>query len=242
MSWHLPSEAEILRTLDATWPATRYVGSGPFTLRRGDGGGQRVSAATAIRPAAAADISTAASAMLAMGQKPLFMIASQDAALDVVLAAQDYAIKDPVSFFAAPVAGLARLDQKELAASQCQTPLEVMKEIWAAGGIGPGRLAVMARAKGPKTYFLGRVDEAPSGAAYVALHGKIAMLHALEVLPSARRKGLGQAMIAAAATWAAKQGAETFSLVVVSANTAACGLYRRLGMIDVGSYHYRIKE
>jgi len=68
------------------------------------------------------------------------------------------------------------------------------------------------------------------------------MLHALEVSPNARRKGLGRAMTAAAATWAAEQGADTFTLVAVSSNQAACGLYRRLGMAESGKYHYRRKD
>jgi ribosomal protein S18 acetylase RimI-like enzyme len=242
MSWQAPTEAEILQVVDGTWPAARYFDSGPFTLRLGHDGGQRVSAASANGPATAAEIGAAERSMRALDQARLFMITAQDGALDAALAARGYAVKDPVTMFACPVETLAVQGTKDLTAIRTEAPLEVMKEIWSAGGIGKGRLAVMSRAKGPKTYLLGRVDDRAAGAGFVALHGKTAMLHALEILPEHRRKGLGRAMTTAAAAWALENGAETFSLIAISANQAACGLYRQLGMQAVGHYHYRKKD
>ncbi|MBL1437549.1 MAG: GNAT family N-acetyltransferase [Rhodobacteraceae bacterium] len=242
MSWQAPTEAEILQTLDATWPAARYFESGPFTLRLGQNGGQRVSAASANGPANEAEIGEAERSMLALNQARLFMISGKDAELDSTLAARGYTVKDPVTMFACSVEVLAQHDLKDLTAIRSEAPLEVMKEIWAAGRIEKGRLAVMARTKGAKTYLLGRTDDRPAGAAFVAMDGTSAMLHALEILPKHRRKGLGLAMTAAAAAWAAEQGAETFSLIAITANTAACGLYRSLGMQEVGHYHYRKKD
>ena len=242
MSWHPPTEAKILQTLDATWPAARYVKSGPFTVRIGQNGGQRVSAASANGPARAAEIGEAERAMLALDQAQLFMISGQDPTLDSALEARGYGIKDHVTMFASPVENVAAHDLKGLAAIRAEAPLEVMKNIWAAGGIGKGRLDVMSRAKGPKTYLLGRIDNRPAGAAFVAIDGKTAMLHALEILPAHRRKGLGLSLTAAAAAWAVERGAETFSLIGVTANQAACGLYRHLGLQEIGHYHYRKKE
>ncbi len=242
MSWQAPTEAEILQTVDATWPAARYFESGPFTLRLGHDGGQRVSAASARGPANKAEISAAERSMLALGQARLFMISGRDSELDSALEARGYSVKDPVTMFACSVETLAQHDPKDLTGIRSNAPLEVMKEIWAAGRIEKGRLAVMNRAKGAKTYFLGRVDDRPAGAAFVAMHGQSAMLHALEILPEHRRKGLGLAMTAAAAAWAAEHGAKTFSLIAITANQAACGLYRQLGMQELGHYHYRKKD
>ncbi len=242
MSWRAPSEAEILQVVDGTWPAARYFESGPFTLRLGHDGGQRVSAASVSGTASAAEIGAAERSTLAQDQARLFMISGKDEALDADLAARGYAVKDPVTMFACPVETLAGRDAKGLTASWVDAPLEVMKEIWAAGGIGKGRLAVMNRAAGPKTYLLGRVDDVAAGAGYVAMHGKTAMLHALEILPEHRRKGLGLAMTAAAAAWALENAAETFSLIAITSNQAACELYKHLGMQDVGHYHYRKKD
>jgi len=242
MSWQAPSEAETLQVVDGTWPAARTFESGPFTLRLGHDGGQRVSAASASGPASAAEIGAAERSMRALDQARLFMITGKDSALDADLEARGYAVKDPVTMFACPVEILAARDKKGLAASWVDAPLEVMKEIWAAGRIEKGRLAVMGRAKGPKTYLLGRMEDRAVGAGFVAMHGKTAMLHALEILPEHRRKGLGLAMTAAAAAWALENGAETFSLIAITSNQAACGLYKHLGMQDVGHYHYRKKD
>jgi len=46
----------------------------------------------------------------------------------------------------------------------------------------------------------------------------------------------------AMAAWALRNGADTFSLVVLTENDAACRLYEKLGMVKVGQYHYRKKE
>jgi GNAT superfamily N-acetyltransferase len=115
-----------------------------------------------------------------------------------------------------------------------------MAEIWAAGGVGPSRLAVMARAPEPRAYILGRLGDRPAGCGFVALHGPVAMLHALEVAPAARRQGLGAQMTLGAAAWARTRGAATLALAVTRGNAAALGLYRRLGLAEADWYHYRV--
>jgi ribosomal protein S18 acetylase RimI-like enzyme len=99
----------------------------------------------------------------------------------------------------------------------------------------------MARVSGPKTAILGRINDRAAGTAFVALHEQTAMLHALHVLPGQRRQGIAAHMMRAAALWAQDQGAQRFSVVVTSANTAALALYASLGMTIVGHYHYRMR-
>jgi GNAT superfamily N-acetyltransferase len=118
-------------------------------------------------------------------------------------------------------------------------PLAIQEEIWADGGIGPARLAIMDRAKGPKISLFGRITDKPAGSAFVAVSDDIAMLHALEVAPEHRRKGLAAIMMRAAADWAQGQGATWFSVLVTRENQAAQGLYASLGFEPVGQYHYR---
>lgn len=251
--------ATLARVMEATWPPARSLTCGPFTLRDGQGGGKRVSAATLNGTGDGtgksaweeADIDRAAAGMQALGQDPLFMLTEADDALDRALEARGYAVIDPVVAYAAPVADLVR-PLPPLAAFAHWPPLAVTTEIWAEGGIGPARLAVMARVGGPHTALLarsgpragsdGRADpegEACSGACFVAISGNIAMLHALEVLPAQRRNGAGRHLLQAAAQWAMDQGAQSLSLVVTRENRPARALYESLGMQSVGQYHYR---
>ena len=227
--------------VEGTWPPAEVAQVGPVTVRTGAGGGSRVSAATVGGPVTEAEIAAAEAAMAARGQPALFMIRQGDAALDAQLAARGYAVKDPVIGYAAPVAALATERPPPVTTFEVWPPLAVQAEIWAAGGVGPARLAVMERTRGPRTSILGRTDDTPAGCAFVACHEGAAMVHAVEVLPRFRRRGLARHMLRAAAFWAAGQGAETLALVVTVANTGARGLYASLGMEPVGEYHYRIK-
>jgi GNAT superfamily N-acetyltransferase len=228
--------ALLAEVMETTWPAARRWQLGPFTLRDGAGGGKRVSAASAEGPFTAQDLDAAEAAM----SEPLFLIRPGDETLDAALDARGWRIIDPVVAYAAPVATLAA-DLPGLTAFPHWPPLEMARALWAEGGIGPARIAVMDRVTGPKVALLGRAGDRPAGVAFVACHGAEAMLHALEVREPQRRQGLGRNLLHAAANWAASQGATRLSLVVTRQNVAARALYARLGMQVVGQYHYRMK-
>lgn len=223
---------------EATWPAAAFHTVGPFQVREGKGGGQRVSAATAEDVWTEADLDAVEAAHKGLGQHPLFMIRPDDGALDAALATRGYAVKDPVNLYEAPLSALLG-EIRPLSAFTIWPPLAIMRDIWAEGGIGPGRIAVMERAEGPKTAILGRVRDRAAGAAYVAIHGKTAMLHALHIVADQRRQGSAVNMMRKAAEWAQDHGAERFSVLVTQANTAANALYTSLKMQVVGQYHYR---
>lgn len=233
-----------LRTLHAavaaTWPAAETRRLGPWTLRRGEGGGSRVSAASLDAASADldGDVAGAEAAMRAWGQRPVFRIGPDDAALDAVLAARGYTVRDPSLILAAPAAAVAAPGGE--AAIVGEGPLACMAAVWRAGGIGDARLAVMARAAPPTAYVLGRDGDRPAAAGFVAVAGTVGMLHALEVAPAARRHGVATRMTRAAAHWALGQGAETFALAVTCANAGARGLYEGIGMREAEAYHYRV--
>ncbi len=228
--------------LDATWAPAEVVTSGPWTLRRGAGGGKRVSAATAKVPVSEDELTMAENLMISMDQPPLFMIRGKADTLDGQLADRGYSIVDPTLLLTAPCAELAKVNPPPIAAIPGDEPLAIMAEIWAAGGIGPARLAVMRRTRGPKTYLFSRFDtDKPGGCAFVAVDGDIAMLHALEVVPMARRKGVGHNLLGRAAIWAMEQGATTFGVVTTGKNLPAQKLFTGLGMTIVDKYHYRMK-
>ena len=228
--------ALLAEVMEATWPPLRHWQVGPFTLRDGAGGGKRVSAASCDGAFTEAALAAAQAAM----DEPLMLIRAEDAALDASLEAQGWRVVDPVVAYAAPVADLMA-ELPPLAAFPHWPPLEIARSLWAEGGIGLARIAVMERVAGAKTALLARSGDRPAGVAFVACHGAEAMLHALEVRPGLRRQGGGATLLHAAANWAAEQGATRLSLVVTRQNTAARALYARLGMGVVGQYHYRMK-
>ena len=231
----------IASVMEATWPPAAQFRAGPWIIRDGRGGGQRVSAATAQGAWSAQDITTAEAAMGALGQSALFLIRAQDAALDKALALRGYQIKDPVVGYIAPCAMLAAAPPSGMTAFAHWPPLEIAKDIWRTAGIGAARVAVMERATGTKAAILGRTKDRPAGAAFVAIAGDVAMLHALEVPEAQRRQGTANNILRAAAVWAQNNGAQTLSLVVTEANSGARALYESRGMLEVGRYHYRCK-
>jgi len=235
-----PTMTILYDLIDKTWPAAATMAVGPFTIRQGNGGGSRVSAATLNTSATLNDIAQAEAAMTAMNQPRLFMVKDGQDHFDRQLENCGYTIMDPCNMYAGATADLReRPPHKTCFAAW--PPLAAQTEIWEAGGIGPARMAVMNRTTGSKTTILGRTDDRPAGTVYAAIHNGCAMLHALEIAPSARRQGLGRCLTQATAIWAASQGASHLALITTQANAGANALYASLGMTVVGHYHYRIK-
>lgn len=227
--------------IDATWPPQAFHEAGPFRLREGAGGGQRVSAATCDRPVTESEIADAESAMATLGQASLFMVRGDQPGLDDALAQRGYKIKDPVVLMIAPVGQVAGDGPPKVSVFPVWPPLAIQRQIWAEGGIGPARLAVMERARAPKTTILGRYNDTPVGTAFVALQNGVAMMHAVEVRASQRRNGAARNMTMGAATWAQRQGAQRFAILTTSENLPARALYTSLGLQPVEHYHYRVK-
>lgn len=232
----------LLDAVDGTWAPAAVTSHAAWVFREGRGGGSRVSATTSERIGDVPDIDVAEAQMTAMGQARIFMIRDGDDGLDAALAARAYVIKDPVNFYACPVEQLCDRPLPPVTMLPVWEPLAMMREIWSQGGIGPDRLNVMHRVAGPKTGFLGRHNDKPAGAAFAAIHGHVAMVHAVEILPHQRRAGMGQWVMRAAALWARSQGAQTLAVLCTKANVGANGLYSSLAMPVVGQYHYRIQE
>lgn len=228
---------DLFVTLPATWPAAETVKVGPWTLRRGAGGGKRVSAATLDGPFS--PFASAEAAMRAWGQPPLFMIRPGEEVLDEALAAAGYAQRDPTVFLTMPTVGPTGGGG---GAIRCEAPLAVMREIWATGGVGPARLEVMARCPPPRVWLLGRVGDRPAACAFVGCHGGMAMLHALQIDADFRRQGLGKAMTRAAADWGLTVGATALAVAVTVENVPARALYAGLGFAEAGAYHYRAAD
>lgn len=233
-----PDTNRLMTAVDATWPPAEYRDAGPWLLRRGAGGGQRVSAASTGDEMA--DIAAAEEGMREWGQPPLFRVTPEQATLDRRLEASGYRRHDPVTLYTAPVSALTDGRDETVRVFRVCAPLAIVDEIWSEGGIGPGRRAVMERPAGPHVTLMARADDRPVGVAFVAVDGEIAMIHAIEVRGLHRRKGGGEILLRGAASFAAEHGAAWLALAVTEANAPARALYEKLGMTLAGRYHYRI--
>jgi len=90
-------------------------------------------------------------------------------------------------------------------------------------------------------FFIARLDDEPVGAAAVAhatpalhmLEGRddLAVLWDIRVLPSARRSGVGSALLKEAQMWARAKGCTTMKVETQNINTAACRFYARHGFV-----------
>ena len=237
-----PDLCDLYEVIDHTWPAHKQVSCGPWTLREGRGGGKRVSAATLQDRTKVQEIKMAEKGMRELGQIPLFMVRDGEEELDHILQAESYKTIDAVNIYCISSEELSRPNPPRLSMFDIWEPLEIQKDIWAQGGIGRDRVAVMERAKCAKTSLLMRWDNHPAGTAYIGVHKGVGMVHALEILPQQRRKGVGALAMRHAAIWALSQTASHMSVICTKENKAANALYASLKMRLVGGYHYRIKE
>ena len=236
----LPDAKKLYEVVDATWPSAGQFTCGPFQIGDGQGGGKRVSSATMTGAFEDADISAVEDAMRKINQTPLFQIREGDDALDAALAARGYDIIDPVTMYAIEAEKLTAERPPRTAAIETTGPLHIMREIWAAGGLGPARVEVMNRACRPKAGFVSRWNDKPAGTSFIAMHDGISMVHAVEILPFQRRQGVARWLMIRAAFWTLDNGGDTLSVICTTGNAAANSLYSSLGMFVVGQYHYRI--
>lgn len=236
-----PGLDRIFAALESTWPAVRSVETGAWVVREGGGGGSRVSCATSSDELA--DLTTMEAAQAALHQPALVRVRCDQPRLDARLNDAGYLARDATNIRLAPIERLTEeLPPRVRVFTVDFPPLTVQREIWAEGGIGPERVAVMERANGPKAAILGRSSDRPAGAAFVAVDGDTAMLHALEIRPELRRQKAALYMMRGAAIWAQDQGARWMTVLVTQQNQAANALYEALEMDLMGHYLYRVRQ
>jgi GNAT superfamily N-acetyltransferase len=218
--------------INVTWPSETVITDGPWVHRKAVGAGNRLNATTLEL--------TSGDVPDNIPDRPLFMVRGDQSALDTALEKRGYAIKDPVTAYVINVDKIAQVSRPTRVFT-AWPELAVMAEVWAAGGIGPERIASMERVKTAKAGFLCRANDRAAGVAFVAMSGKMAMLHALEVLPQARRNNVATDILKHAAYWANQNGARQLAVLVTTANTAANAVYRNIGFKKALWYHYRIR-
>ncbi len=233
--------AHLLQVAEATWPAKTRFSEPPWVFRQSPGGGKRVTAASTDQAVTRDDIAQAEKRMIALGQTPLFTLLPGDET-DTILAEMGYSALDETWLYHCPIKVLSALELPPVTAFPIWPPLQLARDIWAEGGIGADRVAVMERAQCDKTAILGRINDRAGGVAYAGLHNGCTMVHALEIHETQRRNGLAGSLMIAAAHWGAARGATHMAVLVTKANLPANALYTRLGMTALQGYHYRIKH
>lgn len=232
------TDPDLAAAFRSTWPAAEYAAAGGFRVGRGMGAGGRAGSARMAGPWGESDIDRVVRIQRDWGEPPLVAVDDDDAALAAALQARGWLRHQPTLVLQAPVAGLTDREIPPVTAMSLWPPLAIQRDIWADQGIDAARQAVMERAPMPKAAILGRVQDRAGGAAFVAVHGPVAMIHAIAVLPALRRMGLAGWMIRRAAAFAASHGAARLALAVRQSNEGALALYAGLGFTPCGGYSY----
>ena len=236
-----PTEDQIFDAIDATWAPYATTRLDDWLVREGRGGGSRVSSASFAGMASKdADIDVVEKAQSALSQPSQVMLRPGQPELDARLEARGYQVVTPVRILCAPTSVLSADSELGTTVVPSDKILASQKDLWAQGGIGPARIAIMNRVRETKTALLARRGHDLAGVAFIALHRNLAMLHALDVPMQLRRQGMGRKITAAAADWARMNGADHLALLVVRDNLAANRLYEGMGMTEIASYHYRL--
>ena len=161
-----------------------------WTLREGQGGGSRVSAATWDGDGTPDIAAGRSRKWRSIGQSPLFMLRPQGDGgprCDSLEAEAGYTRSmDPVTLYeiTSPRGRSCRNRLRRSPAFETWPPLAIQTELWAAGGIGPARLAIMERVRPaprqPHCLAVSRDKPAGCGLCRHDGHHIAAMLHALE--------------------------------------------------------------
>lgn len=232
----------LARAFETTWPAAEYAQAGGFRVGHGLGAGGRVGSAFTIGNWMPTDIDAAINIHFNWKQRALFSTLDTETKLQDELETRNFLIEKPSLIMAAPTKVLTDQVIPKIMTFTIWPPLSIQRDIWVEGNIDARRQAIMDRVTTFKTSILGRIEDRAAGTAFAALNQDVAMLHALEIAPEFRRKGLAGWMIRQAAFWAEENGASRLALAVLRDNAGAVSLYESLGFRVVTGYRYYAKD
>ncbi len=159
--------------------------------------------------------------------------------LDDRLERRGYYVHDPVTTLMKPIERTPMPDDVVLA----DKPDEGWMEVYLSN-ITPDRRPpaprILASVPAPSAFLSIRRGGRTFSTALAVLHGPVVVAECVGTRSDERRGGAGRAVMLALEAWGAEQGARLCGLQAVTANTAAQGLYSRLGYSAANSYHYRV--
>ncbi len=99
--------------------------------------------------------------------------------------------------------------------------------------------AMLGKLPGETVFALAHFGDRPAATGVGVAHGGLLGLFNIATHPSARRRGLGSAVVAALLSWGQKRAATEAYLQVAEPNTGAQAVYAQLGFRTLYHYHYR---
>jgi GNAT superfamily N-acetyltransferase len=243
-----PDVLPIERATLTAVPAPKLLFAGPFLARAFLGGTGRANAACSLDPSAVEGLEKPVVEVEAFYRRAGLACRFRSTPLDPpglreLLLRRGYRELDeslvllgPVSAFAAADPGTEPLGRPEadwmevVATAEHQVPARRAEKVGQAELLGV-----------PAAWMLLREGGRPAATAFVAVQGELAGLFDLAVRPEYRRRGLGQRVMAAAAAWAAGQGARWAYAQVASTNAASLALNARLGLRPRYGYRYLVQ-
>lgn len=168
-----------------------------------------------------------------------------DPHLDAVLAERGYAASARLSLMTASageVAGRSRTHRVGLDDAPSPSWLATWHAVNDHGADAAAEEAMLARVGAPSAYATALEGGEVVGVGRAVLDDGWAGLFGMATLPDARRRGVGQRVLAALAGWAAERGAHGLYLQVEGGNAAALRLYTAAGFTPAARYHYRTRS
>ncbi len=170
--------------------------------------------------------------------------ASRPGGLDAALADRGYLRRLRVLVLCAPLASvLERLpppgDRVALAGEPDADWLETLRALLGYYGDGSAVRRTLRGVGPPSAYAAIRRHGRPLAIGRAVAERGFAGVYGMATLPEARGQGLGTAVLATLAEWAADHGATRLYLQVDHDNAGAVRLYRHAGFEAVYAYHYR---
>jgi ribosomal protein S18 acetylase RimI-like enzyme len=230
-----------------TWRGVEEERLGEWLLRAGGGFTGRANSALVVGrpPGALADAVRAVAAWYTdRGLRPRAQVPLPGGEpADAALAAAGWKRDEDVLVLTAPLAGLpSPTVPVDLAATPDDDWLTAYRYRGAA--LPPVAREVLLGADRPvfASVRLGPPPARLSAVARGAVAAEWLVVTAVTVEETARRRGLGTAVMAALAGWGAGQGARSCVLQVAGSNAPALALYARLGFTEHHRYHYRLAD
>lgn len=245
----------LLDAFEASWPAETVETKAGWRLRAALGAGRRVNSArqlAADAPLNFDDLEMIEAFYAAQALPASIQIAGApneqtlfepDAGVAAALQARGYAPEGEAVLFEAAADAIAEQARRRgPVVIEARAPLAALDFHWSAGGVGPERRAVMARRDADHaTIFVAREGAHFAGAVFASRAGERVFAHALHVGERSRRKGVGAALLAAAAAYGRRAGADRLTAATLQHNEGAHHLMRALGMEPVLAYGYFTK-